>query len=114
MVLFSLDYVARAVSASASGGDGLMRYVFSFYGLVDLMSVLPFFLELPVYGGLSTVSPKLIPTLVRGQSRRVFGGVSFFGGGVLWSDRRSERPEGGGACAGSSHVTRFDVTVSPP
>lgn len=64
-VAFSLDYVARVVSAASSSPDGLMRYVFGFYGIVDLLSVLPFYLALPTFGGLATLSVKLFPTLVR-------------------------------------------------
>ncbi|CAM9142714.1 unnamed protein product [Ascophyllum nodosum] len=63
--LFTLDYIARALSAAASRSGGLMRYLLSFYGLVDLLSVLPFFLGLPTFGGIASISPKLLPTLVR-------------------------------------------------
>ena len=46
VALFTFDYASRALSASVSDSGGLMRYVLSFYGLVDLFSVLPFFLSL--------------------------------------------------------------------
>ncbi|CAM9338942.1 unnamed protein product [Ectocarpus sp. 6 AP-2014] len=70
---FTMDYAARVMNAASSlsssaGGccsGGAMRYVLSFYGVVDLMSVLPFFLGLPFCGGLRDLSPKLLPTLVR-------------------------------------------------
>ena len=70
--LFTLDYIARALSAAASRSGGLMRYLLSFYGLVDLLSVLPFFLGLPTFGGIASISPKLLPTLVR----RYVGGMA--------------------------------------
>lgn len=41
-----------------------MRYVMSFYGAVDLLSVLPFFLGLPAVGGLRNLSTALLPTIV--------------------------------------------------
>lgn len=84
---FTMDYAARVMNAASSlsssaGGccsGGAMRYVLSFYGVVDLMSVLPFFLGLPFCGGLRDLSPKLLPTLVR---RRVLAhelaGISEF------------------------------------
>ena len=36
VALFTFDYASRALSASVSDSGGLMRYVLSFYGLVDL------------------------------------------------------------------------------
>lgn len=63
VALFTFDYVSRALSASVDSG-GLMRYVLSFYGLVDLFSVLPFFLGLPACAGLGSLSSKLLPTVV--------------------------------------------------
>lgn len=63
VALFTFDYVSRALSASVDSG-GLMRYVLSFYGLVDLFSVLPFFLGLPACVGLGSLSSKLLPTVV--------------------------------------------------
>lgn len=72
VAVFTMDYAARVLDAStfssSAGGccsGGAMRYVLSFYGVVDLMSVLPFFLGLPFCGGLRDLSPKLLPTLVR-------------------------------------------------
>ncbi len=79
VAVFTADYAARVVSAAAAeeggGGDGsccndgAMRYVVSFYGVVDLLSVLPFFLGLPVCGGLRDLSPRLLPTVVSRQER---------------------------------------------
>lgn len=63
-VFFTVDYAARVVSAGAEGGDGVMSYVISFYGLVDLLSFLPFYMALPAFGGIGALSPKLLPTLV--------------------------------------------------
>eukprot|EP00752_Nemacystus_decipiens_P005802 g5248.t1 len=71
VAVFTADYAARVMSAAAEDGGrcpcggGAMRYVVSFYGVVDLFSVLPFFLGLPVCGGLRNLSPALLPTLVR-------------------------------------------------
>lgn len=71
VAVFTADYAARVMSAAAEDdgrcpcGGGAMRYVASFYGVVDLFSVLPFFLGLPVCGGLRDLSPALLPTLVR-------------------------------------------------
>lgn len=62
MTVFTLDYAARAISASTT--NGLMRYLWSFYGIVDLLSVLPFFVGLSSFGGLESLSPALFPTLV--------------------------------------------------
>lgn len=80
--MFTADYAARVMSAasadegrccSSSGcGGGAMRYVVSFYGVVDLLSVLPFFLGLPLLGGLRNLSPKLLPTLVSCFARSFF------------------------------------------
>lgn len=77
MAVFTADYAARVMSAAAAeddggmrcrpcggGGGGGMRYAVSFYGAVDLLSFLPFFLGLPVCGGLRNLSPALLPTLV--------------------------------------------------
>lgn len=70
MAAFTADYAARVMSAAAEDGGrcpcggGAMRYVASFYGVVDLLSVLPFFLGLPVCGGLRDLSPLLLPTIV--------------------------------------------------
>lgn len=78
VIVFAFDYVARVRNASAScEGDGVRRYVFSFFGLVDLLSFLPFFLGLLACGGLGTLSPKLLPTLVR----RHVGVLVFVGAG---------------------------------
>ncbi|CAN0104922.1 unnamed protein product, partial [Ectocarpus sp. 12 AP-2014] len=73
VAVFTMDYAARVMNAASSSSSsaggccsgGAMRYVLSFYGVVDLMSVLPFFLGLPFCGGLRDLSPKLLPTLVR-------------------------------------------------
>lgn len=65
VTMFTVDYIARAVSASLSSkSDGLMRYIFGFFGIIDLLSVLPFFLGLSAFGGLGSLSAKLLPTVV--------------------------------------------------
>ncbi|CAM9445641.1 unnamed protein product [Discosporangium mesarthrocarpum] len=61
--LFTLDYLSRVFAAASE--NWLMEYIFSFYGMVDLLSVLPFYVGLATYGGLDSVSPLLLPTVVR-------------------------------------------------
>ena len=78
VALFTFDYVARVLSASVEESGSLMRYVFSFFGLVDLFSVLPFFLGLPACGGLGSLSPKLLPTLVSEEACACDALGSFF------------------------------------
>ena len=53
VIVFTVEYVARVWSAPAkrdheNGETGLkarMRYVFSFYGLIDLVAILPFYIQ---------------------------------------------------------------------
>lgn len=44
-LVFSVEYVIRLIAAARSK-KGLWNYVFSFFGLVDLMAVMPFYLPL--------------------------------------------------------------------
>ena len=49
VVFFTLDYILRLCTArykypEKSGGEAVLRYIFSFAGLVDLLSFLPFYL----------------------------------------------------------------------
>lgn len=64
VAFFTIDFAARVVSAAAVGGDGVMRYVMSFDGFVDLFSFLPFYLALPAFGGIGALAPSLLQTLV--------------------------------------------------
>ena len=53
VIVFTVEYVARVWSAPAkrdheNGETGLkarMRYIFSFYGLIDLVAILPFYIQ---------------------------------------------------------------------
>ena len=53
VVVFSLEYVARVWSAPAKRGIDFtdsplrsrFRYIFSFYGLIDLVAILPFYIQ---------------------------------------------------------------------
>jgi len=46
IVIFSAEYIYRIVHASCKeGAMGAFAYVFSFYGLIDLISILPFYLN---------------------------------------------------------------------
>lgn len=85
VTVFTLDYVARAISASTT--TGLMRYLWSFYGMVDLLSVLPFFVGLSSFGGVASLSPALLPTVVScrvsdGSHSCLFGGWN--GDNLAW------------------------------
>lgn len=44
-ILFTIEYIARIVSVSNP-----FRYLFSFYGIVDILSILPTFLSLVIVG----------------------------------------------------------------
>lgn len=65
VLILTFDFATRVVSAGASSGDGVMRYLLSFSGVVDLLCILPFYLSLPAFGGPAALSPALLPTLVR-------------------------------------------------
>ena len=53
VVIFSIEYIARVWSAPAKRDIDLMdsplkarfRYIFSFYGLIDLVAILPFYIQ---------------------------------------------------------------------
>ncbi|MGB0366504.1 MAG: ion transporter [Flavobacteriaceae bacterium] len=46
IVIFSAEYIYRIVYASyKEGTKGAFAYIFSFYGLIDLISILPFYLN---------------------------------------------------------------------
>ena len=46
IVIFSAEYIYRIVYASyKEGSKGVKAYVFSFFGLIDLISILPFYLN---------------------------------------------------------------------
>jgi voltage-gated potassium channel len=46
IVIFSAEYIYRIVHAGYKEGfKGVVTYVFSFYGLIDLISILPFYLN---------------------------------------------------------------------
>ena len=49
--LFSLEYIARILALNKP-----LKYVFSFYGLVDLLSILPSYLGIFIGGGQSSLS----------------------------------------------------------
>ncbi|CAM9596567.1 unnamed protein product, partial [Hapterophycus canaliculatus] len=65
VAFLTADYAVRVLSAASADDSSVIRYVMSFYGVVDLMSVLPFFLGLPACGGLRNLSTALLPTVVR-------------------------------------------------
>ncbi len=47
VVVFSIDYVGRLFSSPVDGNyKSVFRYVFSFYGIVDLVSIAPWYIEL--------------------------------------------------------------------
>ena len=46
IVIFSLEYLYRiSYSFAISGSKGAIKYIFSFFGLIDLISILPFYLN---------------------------------------------------------------------
>ena len=46
IVIFSLEYLYRIFYSFASNGSkGVISYIFSFFGLIDLISILPFYLN---------------------------------------------------------------------
>lgn len=46
IVIFSAEYIYRIIYASyKEGTKGAFAYIFSFYGLIDLISILPFYLN---------------------------------------------------------------------
>jgi voltage-gated potassium channel len=65
VAVFTIEYVLRIAVA-----ENRRRYVFSFYGLVDLLSILPFFIGL--FLGRSVVDLKLVRTLRLFRLLRMF------------------------------------------
>ncbi len=46
IVIFSIEYIYRiSFSFSNNGSKGAIKYIFSFFGLIDLISILPFYLN---------------------------------------------------------------------
>ena len=46
IVIFSAEYIYRIVHASIKKGrKGVFNYIFSFFGIIDLISILPFYLN---------------------------------------------------------------------
>jgi len=46
IVIFSLEYIYRiSYSFVNNGSKGTIKYIFSFFGLIDLISILPFYLN---------------------------------------------------------------------
>tara|TARA_B100000579_G_scaffold404769_1_gene389862 strand:+ start:217 stop:864 length:648 start_codon:yes stop_codon:yes gene_type:complete len=46
IVIFSLEYIYRiSYSFFNNGSKGAIKYIFSFFGLIDLISILPFYLN---------------------------------------------------------------------
>ena len=46
IVIFSLEYLYRiSYSFTNNGLKGVLNYIFSFFGLIDLISILPFYLN---------------------------------------------------------------------
>ena len=46
IVIFSLEYLYRISYSFANNGlKGVLNYIFSFFGLIDLISILPFYLN---------------------------------------------------------------------
>lgn len=63
--MFTVDYFLRFATAhlespSYEGVGGRVRFFFSFYPLVDLFSILPFYLDLVVAGNLPASQASLI------------------------------------------------------
>ena len=83
--LFTVEYVLRLISVRRP-----LRYVFSFYGLVDLLSILPTFVELLLPGAASLRVVRMLRLL------RVFRVLKLVGflreaqvlQGALWASRR--------------------------
>ena len=83
--LFTVEYVLRLISVRRP-----IRYVFSFYGLVDLLSILPTFVELLLPGAASLRVVRMLRLL------RVFRVLKLVGflreaqvlQGALWASRR--------------------------
>ena len=44
IILFTVEYFYRAIYNFKSNKKGIFQYIFSFYGIVDLLSILPFYL----------------------------------------------------------------------
>lgn len=70
-VLFSIEYLARIISVKKP-----MRYIFSFYGLVDILSILPTYLSLIIAGSHYLL---IIRTLRLLRIFRIFKLVRFVG-----------------------------------
>ena len=46
IAIFSLEYLYRIIySYSINGSKGVINYIFSFFGLIDLISIIPFYLN---------------------------------------------------------------------
>ena len=44
IILFTVEYFYRVLYSFKSNKKGIFKYIFSFYGVVDLLSILPFYL----------------------------------------------------------------------
>ncbi len=82
--LFALEYILRIVSVEKP-----QRYIFSFYGIVDLLSILPFFVELIFAGTKYLIVVRSLRLL---RVFRILKLAKFMAGGnVLGSALRASR-----------------------
>lgn len=44
IIIFTIEYIYRVIYNFKSNKNSLFKYVFSFYGIIDLVSILPFYL----------------------------------------------------------------------
>ncbi len=67
-LLFTVEYLSRIVCAHRP-----LRYIFSFYGIVDLLAILPTYLTLPIFtGGADTQRLAVIRALRLLRAFRIF------------------------------------------
>jgi voltage-gated potassium channel len=84
-ILFTIEYILRVISVKKKH-----KYIFSFYGIVDLLSILPTFIELLLTGAGSVIVIRILRLL------RVFRVLKFVGflkeaevlKTALWAARR--------------------------